>query len=114
MHQTCNACSDGYNCGACAVQQPCAAIPHACLLGALPPCAVGTLGAQAAWALKSKAAMLLAAVTRQQGPGAYEELLPQLIASAEEGPMQASIERGVCVCGGGLLQQNGLRILTRM
>lgn len=53
--------------------------------------AVGHLGHQAAWPLKSKAAMLLAAVTRQQGPETYTALLPQLISSAAEGPMQAEI-----------------------
>ncbi|WIA43061.1 hypothetical protein OEZ86_009590 [Tetradesmus obliquus] len=52
---------------------------------------VGHLGQQAAWPLKSKSAMLLAAVARQQGPEAYSALLPQLIASAAEGPMQAEI-----------------------
>ncbi|KAF6261995.1 armadillo-type protein [Scenedesmus sp. NREL 46B-D3] len=52
---------------------------------------VGHLGQQAAWPLKSKAAMLLAAVARQQGPDAYTALLPQLISSAAEGPMQAEI-----------------------
>ncbi|KIY93591.1 hypothetical protein MNEG_14370 [Monoraphidium neglectum] len=52
---------------------------------------VGHLGAQAAWALKSKAAMLLAGVVRQQGPEGFGQLLPQLIAAAGEGPMQAEI-----------------------
>lgn len=60
--------------------------------------AVGHLGQQAAWPLKSKAAMLLAAVTRQQGPETYSALLPQLVASAAEGPMQVGVlhagERG--------------------
>jgi hypothetical protein len=55
---------------------------------------VGHLGQQAAWPLKSKAAMLLAAVTRQQGPETYTALLPQLVASAAEGPMQV----GGCGC----------------
>lgn len=55
--------------------------------------AVGHLGQQAAWPLKSKAAMLLAAVTRQQGPETYSALLPQLVASAAEGPMQVSMWR---------------------
>jgi hypothetical protein len=54
-------------------------------------CAVGHLGQQAAWPLKSKSAMLLAAVARQQGPEAYTSLLPQLVSSAAEGPMQAEI-----------------------
>eukprot|EP00878_Enallax_costatus_P020732 GHUV01021924.1.p1 GENE.GHUV01021924.1~~GHUV01021924.1.p1 ORF type:complete len:211 (+),score=42.84 GHUV01021924.1:174-806(+) len=52
---------------------------------------VGHLGNQAAWPLKSKSAMLLAAVTRQQGPETFAALLPQLITSAAEGPMQAEI-----------------------
>lgn len=34
--------------------------------------------------------MLLAAVTRQQGPETYSALLPQLVTSAAEGPMQVS------------------------
>jgi hypothetical protein len=34
--------------------------------------------------------MLLAAVTRQQGPETYSALLPQLVASAAEGPLQVS------------------------
>lgn len=53
--------------------------------------AVGHLGQQAAWPLKSKAAMLLAAVTRQQGPETYSALLPQLVSSAAEGPMQVRV-----------------------
>ena len=51
---------------------------------------VGHLGTQAAWALKSKSAMLLAAVVRQQGPESFAQLLPQLVTAAADGPMQAS------------------------
>jgi hypothetical protein len=61
-----------------------------CALSLLLCPAVGHLGHSAAWPLKSKAAMLLAAVTRQQGPETYSALLPQLVASAAEGPMQVS------------------------
>jgi hypothetical protein len=42
--------------------------------------------------------MLLAAVTRQQGPETYTALLPQLMASAAEGPMQVCAAAWVCVC----------------
>lgn len=61
------------------------------LVYCLLPSAVSHLGAQAAWALKSKAAMLLAAVIRQQGPDTYTAILPQLIGSAAEGPLQAEL-----------------------
>jgi hypothetical protein len=59
---------------------------HAPAPDASPPDAVGHLGS--AWVLKSKAALLLAAVTQKQGPAAYEALVPQLVASAEAGPLQ--------------------------
>lgn len=50
------------------------------------------LGAgQSAWALKSKAAMLAAAVVRKLGPAAYTDLLPRLVAAAREGPLQAEV-----------------------
>lgn len=62
--------------------------PHVCARLSLCMRAVGHLGQQAAWPLKSKAALLLAAVTRQQGPETYSALLPQLVSSAAEGPMQ--------------------------
>jgi hypothetical protein len=63
-----------------------------------PP--VGNLGASAAWALKSKAALLLAAVVRQQGPDAFAAVLPQLMTAAAEGPLQ--------VGGGGFGLMGGL------
>ncbi len=59
--------------------------------------AVGRLGPQAARALKSKAATLLAAAARQQGPAALEALLPQLVASADQGPLQVG-RQCVCAC----------------
>ena len=48
-------------------------------------------GQAAAWALKSKAAMLAAAVVRRLGPAAYRDLLPRLVAAAREGPLQAEV-----------------------
>jgi exportin-5 len=48
-------------------------------------------GQAAAWALKSKAAMLAAAVVRRLGPEAYSDLLPRLVAAAREGPLQAEV-----------------------
>lgn len=68
-----------------------AAEPPPCsrVSSSLPPHpAVGHLGSSAAWALKSKSAMLLAAVVRQQGPDSFAQLLPQLLNAAAEGPMQ--------------------------
>jgi hypothetical protein len=75
-----------------AAQTPCCAV-CSCMCAA-----VGHWGQQAAFALKSKAAMLLAAVTRQQGPETYSALLPQLVSSAAEGPMQVC---GLARAGGG-------------
>lgn len=69
--------------------------PDVCARLPLCLCAVGHLGQQAAWPLKSKAALLLAAVTRQQGPETYSALLPQLVSSAAEGPMQVCAARRV-------------------
>ncbi|GAX73215.1 hypothetical protein CEUSTIGMA_g668.t1 [Chlamydomonas eustigma] len=44
-----------------------------------------------AWATKSKVAVMLAAVTRQQGPAAYAELLPRLLNSATSSAQQAEL-----------------------
>lgn len=41
-----------------------------------------------AWPLKSKVALLLSAVLRQQGPEAYNQMLPQLLQQSVEGPTQ--------------------------
>ncbi|GFH29538.1 Xpo1 domain-containing protein [Haematococcus lacustris] len=48
-------------------------------------------GGRAAWPLKTKAAVLLAAVVRQQGVDVYNQLVPQLIQQAAEGPVQAEL-----------------------
>ncbi len=74
----------------------CAAVVSECAPHPIPTCpppttTVGHLGQGAAWPLKSKAAMLLAAVTRQQGPETFAALLPQLVSCAAEGPLQAEV-----------------------
>jgi hypothetical protein len=59
-------------------------VGHTSLLFTPAVCA----GGKAAWPLKTKAAVLLAAVVRQQGPPVYAQLVPQLIQQASEGPPQ--------------------------
>ena len=53
--------------------------------------------ARAAWAVRSKAALLLALVAKRQGPALWAEVLPRLVAVAQEGPVQAEMARPV-VC----------------
>jgi hypothetical protein len=43
---------------------------------------------KATWAIKSKVAVLLAAVVRQQGAPAYQQLLPQLLNNASSNSLQ--------------------------
>jgi hypothetical protein len=87
--------------------------PAAAPRRAAPPAArpVGHLGSKAAWALKSKAAMLLAAVVRQQGPDSFAALLPQLLSAAAEGPMQARVGWGGGEGGGAARVQGPGRCL---
>ena len=47
-------------------------------------------GGRAAWPLRSKAAVLLSGVVRQQGVDAYNAVVPQLIQRAGEGPAHVS------------------------
>jgi hypothetical protein len=74
----------------------------------LPTCHLAVCaGGKAAWPLKTKAAVLLAAVVRQQGPPVYAQLVPQLIQQASEGPAQVGRLRSAtswrqlcrCACG---------------
>ncbi|KAK9833279.1 hypothetical protein WJX81_002345 [Elliptochloris bilobata] len=50
---------------------------------------VGRAGA--GWAVRSKAALLLALVAKRQGPALWAEVLPRLVAAAQEGPLQAEM-----------------------
>jgi hypothetical protein len=55
-----------------------------------PPVAVCAAG-KATWAIKSKVAVLLAAVVRQQGASAYTALVPQLLNNADSHTLQAGL-----------------------
>ncbi len=59
--------------------------PTALLAGA----AVGRTGA--GWAVRSKAALLLALVAKRQGPTLWAEMLPRLVDAAQEGPLHAEM-----------------------
>lgn len=43
--------------------------------------------------MRSKAALLLALVAKRQGPQLWAEVLPRLVAVAQEGPLQAEMVR---------------------
>lgn len=53
--------------------------------------AVGRAGA--GWAVRSKAALLLALVAKRQGPQLWAEVLPRLVEVAQQGPLQAEMAR---------------------
>lgn len=69
--------------------RPAAVAPAA----ASPPTAPGAAPspANSSGPLRGKAAELLALVVRQQGAGAYGEVLPQLMAGAAGGPQPAEL-----------------------
>ena len=50
------------------------------------------------WALRSKAALLLALATKQSGPACWEALVPRLLKSAEASPVQAEKVSPSCTC----------------
>ena len=51
---------------------------------------------EASWAVRSKAALLLTLVIKRMGQPFWEELLPELIAFAANGPVQAQKVRRLC------------------
>jgi len=47
------------------------------------------------WAVRSKAALLLALVAKRQGPSMVQELLPQLLTIAKESPTHTEMVRPI-------------------
>lgn len=54
---------------------------------------VGTGNTPATWAVRSKAALLVALVTKRMGQPFWEAMLPELLAYAGQGPVQAEKAR---------------------
>ena len=69
-------------------------VTHHAQLCMLPPhthtvCTAG----KAAWPVKSKVAVLLSAVVRQQGAAAYAQLMPQLLGNVDGNVLQVRTSR---------------------